>query len=122
MSRLVNCRVVRVPVGARAKITVVNHSDSLEFLQGEVGGYIEAVALMGSATNGVVLWVNEEGNLQPDPKPNIVWPTDGLVLVGSAVITAVRCGALASMTEGQAALWLTWANGNRAAGANVGRG
>lgn len=72
---------------------------TLEYLQGEVGGYIEAVH--GAKTQrlaGVTLWINEEGKLKGlpinEPATLLWWDLDPRfahydALVGDVVVTGV---------------------------------
>lgn len=66
--------------------------ERLEDVQVIVGGYIETCIRDGhrGSTIWSAAWCDEEGLLKPDPKPNIVRPTDGHVIVGTIVVTGMR--------------------------------
>lgn len=125
MSKLNQCRVVLVPIGKPARVEVVSHRSSLKFLQRAVGGYIEQLdldwALGPNQDRAIALIVDEEGNIKPDPRPNLTTES-GQVIVGSAVVVAYEDGMMVSLSEAEAAEWLAWVNRNRVAGADAGRG
>lgn len=82
--------------------------ERLEDVQAVIGGYIETCIRDGSDRPSVLCsaaWCDEEGLLKPDPKPNIVRPTDGHVIVGTIVVTGMR------MT-GDGAEWCSLADGD----------
>jgi hypothetical protein len=77
--------ILRIRKGQIERVEVTDAEvNSLEWMQGEVGGYIEIAGCEHPGPVGIVVWCNEEGKLLGLP-PNVLrW--DGEVLVGILIV------------------------------------
>lgn len=89
--------IIRIKPHCKPEVIII--PDTLESLQHEVGGYIEAVYLSPSA----VIIVNEEGKLQHLP-PNRRFYND--ILVGNILIIGKEGEELISLTPEQITLYM----------------
>jgi hypothetical protein len=92
-------KAVRIPVGGTPE--VIDMPSTLEGMQAEVGGYIEAVAL---GPDEIMGWVNEDGQmlgLERNPVATLLAPS-GMWLVGPMLVTGRGTGELAGLSEEQA--------------------
>lgn len=88
-------RVIVLYADGSKSIDNIQKKDTLNFLQKECEGYVEAKSL---PSLGITLWFNEEGKykpLQPNFNATKLWVrafgnTDNTVLLGNVVITATE--------------------------------
>lgn len=75
---------IRIPANGSPEVVVLTDgADELAFLQGIVGGYIEAVTV---TENGYTLFVNEEGALRGLPVNEVATGLARTPVVGDAVL------------------------------------